>query len=146
MTAIAKRPGAINVLVGDLSLDDILALVTPGSTETQTTIRQLALLIGASTLVGIRVEDSGGTLNMTAADYLLAVDTTAGGNTTVNLEASPPDGRPCIIKDAGGQLNIGVQTITLVGPINGQSSLVMQAAWQSVSLIYSEDLAVWLTT
>lgn len=71
------------------------------------------------------------------ADYVIFVDKTVPEVTTITLPASPTDSRSLIIKDAAG--NAGDFNITINGNgqnIDGQSTYILTADWESVEIIY----------
>lgn len=90
----------------------------------------------------IREEAGGQSIQMTALDGVLIIDTSISGATTVTLPLAPADGRLVIVK-ALGTIDIGINEITLQSNINGQATLVMSASYMSVQLTYFQG--IWYT-
>jgi hypothetical protein len=72
---------------------------------------------------------------MAASDYEVAVNKTVSGVSQITLPLNPVNGQIVIVSDAKGDLDVGVNNITVIGAagatINGAASHIMQAAYQS---------------
>lgn len=74
-----------------------------------------------------------------ATDYIILMDSTAGAK-TVRLPDSPAEGRVFFVKDYAGTAvsnNITVTTVGGVVSIDGATTFVINAAYQSVSIVFA---------
>lgn len=79
---------------------------------------------------------SGTSTAMAATDHELVINKTVSAAHAVTLPPTPLDGQEAIVTDGKGDLDVGVNNITVSGDggatINGAASVIMQAAWQSI--------------
>lgn len=137
MPLVATRPGAINLTSIDLTLDDIITIVTGGAMGAQTTLRELQRFIGGTvTSIATRVIVSNAQLPMISSDVFLLINKTVAGATNVVLK-TPAEGLICGVKDMKG--DAGSNNITLDAGsgnlINGSQTLVMNANYGTTWLI-----------
>ena len=91
----------------------------------------------------------GSTVVMTSEDYEVIICKTVSGATAVSLPPSPVNGQTCRVSDGKGDLAIGSNEITVTDPagklINGSSSLVMRAPYQSTQFRFNATADKWNT-
>lgn len=138
MVAVAKQPGAVNLELSELSLDDIIPIINASPLGAQTTLRILQQLIGggAATALVSRTIVNNSQLPMLPDDVMLLINKTIAGATSVLLK-TPAEGLLCGVKDMKG--DAGTNNITLDAGagklINGQQTLVMNANYGTTLLI-----------
>lgn len=122
--------------------DDItLPFYSPDSPITDDDRGELEVPVDCT--LNVREEAGGQSIQMTATDGMLIIDTSISGSTTITLPLAPVNGRTVIIKSLG-TIDIGVNEITIQTNINGQSTLTMSAPYMSVQLTYFEG--TWYTS
>jgi hypothetical protein len=80
---------------------------------------------------------------MTASDYEVLVNKSVSGPSLVTLPLSPVNAQIAIVSDGKGDLDVGGNNITVVGPISGSSTFVLTVSWQVVWFRYSSAGTRW---
>ena len=136
--ATPYAPGALHLLFTQLADEDFIEVIVAGQRISLVPLGQLKEFISANRLV---VVSAGSAYEVPRGNSTVIVDTDAP--LAVSF-ATPFDGQRVTIK-GNGSLDIGTNAITLNATINGQPSLVMEAAWMAVTIVYSEELGQWYT-
>lgn len=93
----------------------------------------------------VRVVQTSGTVVVTTADYIVAVNKTVAANTAVSLPASPSQGDTYVLKDDRGDANTHNITITPAsGNIDGSSTYVISTSYGAVWLTYEAVTPQWM--
>lgn len=98
-----------------------------------TTVNYLVGSVAAVYQRTTTIVNTAGAYAVTADDYLLAIDSTAGA-VSVTLPA-PTKGRELVAK----RLNAGANAITLNGQVDNFTSVTLAGQWSALSLIGGTD-------
>lgn len=101
------------------------------------------LTIPAPTTVETTVISSG-PYAVLATDDFIAADP-SGGSFTINLEASPADGRRITVKDSSGAASGSLKVTVSAGAktIDGVSSVEIKTAYTALGFVYEASLDEW---
>ena len=81
------------------------------------------------------VKTDSGNVTATSSNHIIIINKVIGEATSVTLPASPAVGKMVIVKDGKGDAN--VNSITIVGTIDGAVNASIDAAYESVTVVYN---------
>lgn len=109
-------------------------VLTSNGASSQPTFQSSGLIVAVTEL-----NHASSTYVVLSTDYFLSCDT-SGGVLTINFPNAPATGRVYVIKDKTGSALASNITLTTVGgsvTLDGATSYVMNANYQSVSLLFN---------
>jgi hypothetical protein len=116
-----------------LSGSDISAFTATPSGGVPETLAVIAARVNAA--MALRVITASGAVTATASDHIIIINKTTGSATSVTLPSSPIAVQSIVIKDGKG--DAATNPITIAGIIDGQTSFVINIAYQAVELVWN---------
>lgn len=117
---------------------ELVEMTQSATTYSTTASAMKTFVLGSGTqTVTVRVVTAAGTITITSADHVVAVNKTTGAATAVTLPAGVT-GQTYVIKDMKGDAVTNNITITpAAGTIDGAGTLVISANYGSKTLVYN---------
>lgn len=133
-TQYNTQTGGANGTLNNVSPGTSGFVLTSNGASAQPTYQSSGLIVAVTEL-----NHASSPYTVLSTDYFLSCDV-SGGVLTINLPNAPSTGRVYIIKDKGGNALTSNITVTTVGgtvTLDGATTYVMNANYQSISVLFN---------